>query len=213
MDLLASFVEAALHLDRYVLTILQAYGMWVYAILFLIIFCETGLVVMPFLPGDSLLFVLGTLCGAGALQIEFILPLLMVASFAGDNTNYWIGRLAGSRLVAGTTPVLFDRKHLVKTQDFYKKHGGKTVVLARFLPVVRTFAPFVAGIGLMRYQLFVVFSAVGSIAWIGCFVFGGYFLGAMQVVKDNLTLATSAVIAISFVPALREFILHRMRRK
>jgi len=213
VDLLASFVEAALHLDRYILTILQAYGMWVYAILFLIIFCETGLVVMPFLPGDSLLFVLGTLCGAGALQIEFILPLLMVASFAGDNTNYWIGRLAGSRLVAGTTAVLFDRKHLVKTQDFYKKHGGKTVVLARFLPVVRTFAPFVAGIGLMRYQLFVVFSAVGSIAWIGCFVFGGYFLGAMQVVKDNLTLATSAVIAISFVPALREFILHRMRRK
>lgn len=209
MELLASFIDIALHLDVHLLAIMQAYGMWIYAILFLIIFCETGLVVMPFLPGDSLLFVVGALCGVGALEIKLVLPLLMAASFSGDSTNYWIGRLVGMRLVKRANSRFLKHEHLEKTHAFYKKHGGKAILFARFLPIVRTFAPFVAGIGLMRYRLFMLFSALGSIAWISLFTLGGYFLGNIPVVKNNLTLMVVIVIVISFLPALREFIRHR----
>ena len=209
MELLASFIDIVLHLDVHLLAIMQAYGMWIYAILFMIIFCETGLVVMPFLPGDSLLFVVGALCGIGALEIKLVLPLLMVASFSGDNTNYWIGRLVGMRLVKRANSRFLKHEHLEKTHMFYKKHGGKAILFARFLPIVRTFAPFVAGIGLMRYRIFMLFSALGSIAWISLFTLGGYFLGNIPVVKDNLTLMVVIVIVISFLPALREFIRHR----
>ena len=207
--MLASFIDIVLHLDVHLLAIMQAYGMWIYAILFMIIFCETGLVVMPFLPGDSLLFVVGALCGIGALEIKLVLPLLMVASFSGDNTNYWIGRLVGMRLVKRANSRFLKHEHLEKTHMFYKKHGGKAILFARFLPIVRTFAPFVAGIGLMRYRIFMLFSALGSIAWISLFTLGGYFLGNIPVVKDNLTLMVVIVIVISFLPALREFIRHR----
>ena len=209
MELLASFIDIVLHLDVHLLAIMQAYGMWIYAILFLIIFCETGLVVMPFLPGDSLLFVVGALCGAGALEIKLIMPLLMAASFSGDSTNYWIGRLVGMRLVKRANSRFLKHEHLEKTHVFYKKHGGKAILFARFLPIVRTFAPFVAGIGLMRYRTFMLFSALGSIVWISLFTLGGYFLGNIPVVKDNLTLMVVIVIVISFLPALREFIRHR----
>ena len=188
---------------------MQAYGMWIYAILFIIIFCETGLVVMPFLPGDSLLFVVGALCGVGALEIKLVLPLLMAASFSGDSTNYWIGRLVGMRLVKRTNSRFLKHEHLEKTHVFYRKHGGKAILFARFLPIVRTFAPFVAGIGLMRYRLFILFSALGSVAWISLFTLGGYFLGNIPVVKNNLTLMVVIVIIISFLPALLEFIRHR----
>ena len=207
--MLTSFIDIVLHLDVHLLAIMQAYGMWIYAILFMIIFCETGLVVMPFLPGDSLLFVVGALCGVGALEIKLVLPLLMVASFSGDNTNYWIGRLVGMRLVKRANSRFLKHEHLEKTHMFYKKHGGKAILFARFLPIVRTFAPFVAGIGLMRYRIFMLFSALGSIAWISLFILGGYFLGNIPVVKDNLTLMVVIVIVISFLPALREFIRHR----
>ena len=209
MELLTTFIDIVLHLDVHLLAIMQAYGMWIYVILFLIIFCETGLVVMPFLPGDSLLFVVGALCGVGALEIKLILPLLMAASFLGDSTNYWIGRLVGMRLVKRANSRFLKHEHLEKTHVFYKKHGGKAILFARFLPIVRTFAPFVAGIGLMRYRLFMVFSALGSVAWISLFTFGGYFLGNIPVVKDNLTLMVVIVIVFSFLPALREFIRHR----
>lgn len=209
MELIATFIDIVLHLDVHLLAIMQAYGMWIYVILFLIIFCETGLVVMPFLPGDSLLFVVGALCGVGALEIKLILPLLMAASFLGDSTNYWIGRLVGMRLVKRANSRFLKHEHLEKTHVFYKKHGGKAILFARFLPIVRTFAPFVAGIGLMRYRLFIVFSALGSVAWISLFTFGGYFLGNIPVVKDNLTLMVVIVIVFSFLPALREFIRHR----
>lgn len=209
MELIATFIDIVLHLDVHLLAIMQAYGMWIYVILFLIIFCETGLVVMPFLPGDSLLFVVGALCGVGALEIKLILPLLMAASFLGDSTNYWIGRLVGMRLVKRANSRFLKHEHLEKTHVFYKKHGGKAILFARFLPIVRTFAPFVAGIGLMRYRLFMVFSALGSIAWISLFTFGGFFLGNIPVVKDNLTLMVVIVIVLSFIPALREFIRHR----
>ena len=208
MDLLSAFVDIVLHLDTHLLSLTQQYGMLVYAILFLIIYCETGLVVTPFLPGDSLLFVAGALCGMGALQLELLAPLLMLAAFSGDNTNYWIGRLVGMRLLNRTNG-LIKREHIDKTHAFYEKHGGKTILLARFLPIIRTFAPFVAGIGLMRYRLFMMFSALGSLAWIGSLTVAGYLFGNIPVIKNNLTLMILGIIVISLLPALGEFIRHR----
>jgi membrane-associated protein len=208
MDLLAAFIDIVLHLDAHLLALTQQYGMWVYAILFLIIFCETGLVIAPFLPGDSLLFVAGALCGLGALRLEWLAPLLMLAAFSGDNTNYWIGRLIGMRLLNHSNR-LIKREHLDKTHTFYEKHGGKTILFARFLPIVRTFAPFVAGIGLMRYRLFVLFSALGSLAWIGSLSVAGYFFGNIPVIKNNLTLMILGIVIVSFLPAIIEFIRHR----
>ncbi len=208
MELLAWFLDIVLHLDTHLLALTQEYGMWVYAILFLIIYCETGLVVTPFLPGDSLLFVAGALCGLGALQLELLAPLLIVASFSGDNTNYWIGRLIGMRLLKRTNG-LIKREHIDKTHAFYEKHGGKTIIAARFLPIVRTYAPFVAGIGLMRYRLFMLFSALGSLVWVGSLTVAGYFFGNIPIVKNNLTLMILGIIAISLLPAVIEFLRHR----
>lgn len=212
MELLATFIDIVLHLDVHLLALTQEYGVWVYGILFLIIFCETGLVVTPFLPGDSLLFVAGALCGMGALELGLLLPLLMLASFSGDNTNYWIGRLVGVRLVRYANGRVLKREHLEITHAFYEKHGGKTILFARFLPIVRTFAPFVAGIGMMHYRLFVVFSVLGAVAWIGLFTVGGYFFGNIPVIKDNLTLMVLVIIFVSVLPALIKFIQHRRRR-
>jgi membrane-associated protein len=209
VDLLAAFIDIVLHLDAQLLALTHQYGVWVYAILFLIIYCETGLVIAPFLPGDSLLFVAGALCGMGALQLEWLAPLLVLAAFSGDNTNYWIGRLVGLRLLNRANPKLIKREHLAKTHAFYEKHGGKTIIFARFLPIIRTFAPFVAGIGLMRYRLFVMFSALGSVAWISSLTVTGYYFGNIPVVKENLTLIIVGIIVISLLPALYEFIRHR----
>jgi len=209
MDLLASFLDIILHLDARLLALTQLYGVWVYAILFLIIYSETGLVIAPFLPGDSLLFVAGALCGMGALQLEWLVPLLVLAAFSGDNTNYWVGRLVGMRLLKRVNARLIRREHLDRTHAFYEKHGGKTVILARFLPIIRTFAPFVAGIGMMRYRLFVLFSALGSVAWITSLTVAGYLFGNIPVVKNNLTLIIVGIIVISLLPAISEFIRHR----
>lgn len=208
MDLLALFIDIVLHLDKHLLALTQEYGIWIYAILFLIIYCETGLVVMPFLPGDSLLFVAGALCGLGALQLEWLAPLLIVAAFSGDNTNYWIGRLVGVRLLKSSNG-LIKREHIDKTHAFYEKHGGKTVMFARFLPIIRTFAPFVAGIGLMHYRLFMLYSALGSLLWIGSLTVAGYFFGNIPIIKDNLTLMILGIIVVSLLPAISEFIRHR----
>jgi membrane-associated protein len=207
MDLLASLIDIVLHLDAHLLALTQQYGMWVYGILFLIIFCETGLVITPFLPGDSLLFVAGALCGMGALQMDIVIPLLVLAAFVGDNTNYWIGRLVGAKLLGRTK--LIKREHIDKTHAFYERHGGKTILLARFLPIVRTFAPFVAGIGLMRYRLFVAFSALGSVFWIGSLTLAGYLFGNIPVVKNNLTLIILGIMAVTLLPAIMEVIRHR----
>src|SRR5512146_2921821 len=193
MDLLHSLLDIILHLDAHLLALTQEYGIWVYAILFLIIFSETGLVVAPFLPGDSLLFVAGALCGMGALQIEWLAPVLMLAAFGGDNTNYWIGRLIGMRLLRRTKG-LIKREHIDKTHAFYEKHGGKTILFARFLPIVRTFAPFIAGIGLMRYRLFMMYSALGSVAWIGSLTVAGYLFGNIPFIKNNLTALILGII-------------------
>jgi membrane-associated protein len=210
VELFTAFIDIVLHLDVHLLKLTAEYGVWVYAILFLIIFCETGLVVTPFLPGDSLLFVAGALCGMGALQLEWLIPLLVLAAFGGDNANYWIGRLVGMRLLRRTNG-LIKREHIDKTHAFYEKHGGKTIIFARFLPIVRTFAPFVAGIGLMRYRLFMLYSALGSIAWIGGLSIAGYLFGNIPWVKSNLTAIILGIIVISFLPAIRELIRHRRR--
>ncbi len=204
--MLAGLVDIILHLDAHLLALTQQYGVWVYAILFLIIYSETGLVIAPFLPGDSLLFVAGALCGMGALQLEWLAPLLILAAFGGDNTNYWVGRLVGMRLLKHAGARFIRREHIDKTHAFYEKHGGKTVVLARFLPIIRTFAPFVAGIGVMRYRKFVLFSALGSVAWITSLTVAGYLFGNIPVVKNNLTMIILGIIVISILPAISEFI-------
>lgn len=209
MDLLAALLDIILHLDTHLLALTQQYGMWVYGILFLIIFSETGLVVAPFLPGDSLLFVAGALCGMGSLELQILVPLLMLAAFCGDNTNYWIGRLVGLKLFTRADSRFFKHEHLDKTHAFYEKHGGKMILFARFLPIIRTFAPFVAGVGRMSYRLFLTFSALGSVAWISCFVALGFFFGNIPAIKNNLTLMVLAIVFISLLPAIREFIRHR----
>jgi membrane-associated protein len=212
MELLTSFIEIVLHLDAHLLVLVQEYGMWIYAILFGIIFAETGLIVTPFLPGDSLLFVIGALCGMGSLELQVAMPLLILAAFMGDNTNYWVGRLIGLRLLNHPNQRLIKHEHLEKTHAFYEKHGGKTVIFARFLPIIRTFAPFVAGIGTMNYRLYLMFSALGSLSWIGSLMLAGYFFGNIPLVKDNLVLMILAIIFISFIPAILEFIKHRRRQ-
>jgi membrane-associated protein len=209
MELLSGFLDIVLHLDAHLLALVQEYGVWVYAILFVIIFAETGLVVAPFLPGDSLLFVTGALCGMGSLDLQILMPLLIVAAFSGDNTNYWVGRLLGLRLLNHASQKLIKHEHLEKTHLFFDKHGGKTIIFARFLPIIRTFAPFVAGIGTMNYRSFVMFSVAGSVAWIGSLTIAGYFFGNIPVIKNNLTLMILAIIVISFIPAILEFIKHR----
>ncbi len=212
MDLFAAFVDIVLHLDTHLLSLIQQYGDLVYAILFLIIFSETGLVVAPFLPGDSLLFVAGALCGMGSMALHILTPLLMLAAFSGDNTNYWIGRLVGLKLFKRPGSRVFKREHLDKTHVFYEKHGGKTILFARFLPIIRTFAPFVAGVALRSYRLFLLFSALGSVFWVGSFMALGYFFGNIPVIKNNLTLMVVGIVFISFLPAIREFIRHGRQR-
>jgi len=183
---------------------------WVYAILFAIIFAETGLVFAPFLPGDSLLFVAGALCGLDeGLHLHWLMPLLMLAAFSGDNTNYWVGRLIGMRVFQRFEGRLLKREHLDKTHAFYEHHGGKTILFARFMPIIRTFAPFVAGIGLMRYRLFVLYSAAGSLAWIGSLTLAGFFFGNIPLVKNNLTVIILGVILISLLPAILQYIQHK----
>lgn len=213
MEILSSLLDIVLHLDAHLLALVHEYGLWVYAILFAIIFAETGLVVAPFLPGDSLLFVIGALCGMGSLELQIAMPLLIAAAFAGDNTNYWIGRLLGLRLLNKASPRLIRHEHLEKTHAFYEKHGGKTVILARFLPIIRTFAPFVAGIGTMNYRLYVMYSIIGGVTWIGSLTLAGYFFGNIPFIKNNLTLMVLVIVVISFIPAILEFIKHRRRQK
>ncbi len=202
-------LDLILHLDTHLLALVHDYGVWIYAILFAIIFAETGLVVAPFLPGDSLLFVTGALCGMGSLELQVLLPLLLLAAFGGDNTNYWIGRLLGLRLLTHASPRFIKHEHLEKTHQFFDKHGGKTIIFARFLPIIRTFAPFVAGIGTMTYRSFVMFSAMGSLAWIGSLTLAGYFFGNIPVIKNNLTLMIVGIVFVSFIPAILEFLRHR----
>jgi membrane-associated protein len=199
MDFLKDLADLFLHLDRHLAELIAAYGVWTYGILFLIVFCETGLVLTPFLPGDSLLFAAGTFAGMGSLHPVLLPILLFSASVLGDSTNYWVGRYIGPRAFSGTIRFL-RQEHLSATKDFYARHGRKTVILARFLPIVRTFAPFVAGVGQFPYPVFLTYSLIGSVAWVGLFVGGGYFFGNLEVVRQNFSVAVMAIIAISLIP-------------
>lgn len=212
MEMITQFIDVILHLDKYLSVFLSNYGAWVYALLFGIIFAETGFVVTPFLPGDSLLFVAGTLAAGHGLDVQWLIPLLIAASFGGDNTNYWIGYHLGPRILRRSDSRLLNRKHLDRTRAFYEKHGGKTILLARFLPIVRTFAPFVAGIGRMPYLRFVSFSFAGSVLWITLFVLAGYFFGHLDVVRKNLTLVMLGIIIVSILPGAIAWLRHRFGR-
>lgn len=209
MEFLATFIDIVLHLDKHLQVLIQNYGVWIYAILFLIIFCETGLVVAPFLPGDSLLFVAGALAATGSMQVHTLVLLLVAASFLGDNTNYWIGRFLGPRVFSRHGSLLFNPGHLERTQGFYDRHGGKTVVIARFIPIVRTFAPFVAGIGRMHVTRFMSFAICGAVLWIGSLVYAGYFFGNIPWVKNNLSLVIIGIVVLSIMPGIVEFLRRR----
>lgn len=209
MEFLLSLLDLVLHLDKFLPALIQQYGTWIYLALFLVIFCETGLVVTPFLPGDSLLFIAGAIAASGAMDPALLVVLLASASFLGDNTNYWIGRLAGPRIFKSNTSRLLNRDYLDKTHQFYEKHGGKAIVLARFFPIIRTFAPFVAGMGSMDYRRFLAFSLSGSLVWVGFFVLGGYFFGNIPVIRDNLTLMMLGIIVFSLLPGIIGYLRHR----
>jgi membrane-associated protein len=203
MELLTTALDLFLHVDRHLVEFAATYGVWVYALLFLIIFLETGVVVTPFLPGDSLLFATGALAAAGVLDVTVVLALLSAAAILGDNMNYAIGRAIGPRVFTESSRFL-KREHLLRTQRFYEKHGGKTVVLARFVPIVRTFAPFVAGVGRMHYPRFLAFDVGGGLLWVWSFGLLGYFFGNQPIVKENFGLAIIAVIVISLLPVVFE---------
>jgi membrane-associated protein len=211
MEWIISLIDFFLHLDQQLNVIIRDYGLWTYLLFFVIIFCETGLVVTPFLPGDSLLFAAGSFAALGALNIGWLAASLSLAAIAGDSTNYWIGRGIGAKLLTGKGSRFINKAYLDRTHSFYEKYGRKTIILARFVPIVRTFAPFVAGLGKMRYSRFITFSVVGSICWIPVFVLGGFYFGNIPVVKRNFTLVIFTIIIISVLPAIIEFLRQRMQ--
>ena len=204
MVILSLFINYILHLDKYLASIIQYFGIWAYVLLFLIIFCETGLVVTPFLPGDSLLFAAATLAAAGALNIWWLFLALCLAAFLGDTANYWIGHYLGAKAFK-KYPKIFKKQYLDKTRRFYDKYGNSTIVLARFVPIVRTFAPFLAGVGKMKYGRFIVYNILGSIIWIGLLLSAGYFFGNLPVVKNNFSMFILLIIIVSFIPLIIEF--------
>jgi membrane-associated protein len=204
--LLKNYIDVILHLDKYLNGIFQDYGLWIYFILFLIIFCETGLVVTPFLPGDSLLFAVGALAAGNGLKIEWLIPSLIVAAVTGDAVNYRIGYYFGPKIFRKEGGRLLNRAHLDRTRLFYEKYGGKTIIIARFVPIIRTFAPFVAGIGKMDYWSFTGYNVFGGILWIVSFLAGGYFFGQLPLIKENFTLVILGVIGVSLLPMIVEFL-------
>jgi membrane-associated protein len=211
MDLLRSVIDLFLHLDQHLSRVIADYGVWTHLILFLIVFAETGLVVTPFLPGDSLLFAAGTFAALGSLDLWLLVVLLIGAAILGDTVNYWVGAWIGPRAFSGN--VRFLRKdYLDRTHAFYEKHGGKTIILARFVPIIRTFAPFVAGVGAMSYPRFITYNIVGAVLWVGLFVPAGYFFGNIPAVRKNFTLVILAIIALSVVPIALEAIRGRRSR-
>lgn len=199
MDLIRQFVDFFLHLDVHLGEIIRNYGTWTYGILFLIIFVETGLVVMPLLPGDSLLFAAGTFAALGDLDPWFLCGLLITAAILGDTVNYWIGKAVGPKAFSGNIRFL-KQDYLVKTQRFYEKHGGKTIILARFVPIVRTFAPFVAGVGTMHYPRFLAYNVIGAVVWVTLFVWAGYLFGNIPAVKERFSLVILGIIVVSVLP-------------
>lgn len=204
--MIGTVIDFILHIDQHLTALSAQYGMWIYAILFLIIFCETGLVATPFLPGDSLLFAAGGIAAVGRMNIHIMVLILLVAAILGDAVNFMIGKYFGAKLFSNPDSKIFRRAYLEKTHVFYEKHGGKTIIIARFVPIVRTFAPFVAGMGDMHYGRFIRYNIIGAMAWVLLFSYLGYFFANIPLVKNNLGLVLGAIIVISILPAIIEIV-------
>jgi membrane-associated protein len=210
MELIAQFIDIVLHLDKHLAVLLAQYGSWIYAILFLIVFCETGLVVTPFLPGDSLLFVAGTLAATGGMEIQVLIGVLLSAAVLGDNVNYWIGRWVGTRVLHwGANSRFFNRAAYDRTHAFYERYGGMTMTIARFVPLVRTFAPFVAGVARMTYPRFFAFDLLGGIVWVFALSLAGYWFGNLPLVRNNLSFVILGIVALSVLPMAVGYLRHR----
>jgi len=209
MEIVINFIDFFIHLDRYLNLLISNFGVWTYLIIFLIIFCETGLVVTPVLPGDSLLFGLGAFAAADALKLEWLLLTLSTAAVAGDTVNYAIGKFVGPHVFHQEKSRFFKKEYLDRTHRFYERYGGKTIIVARFVPIVRTFAPFVAGIGSMTYSRFLAYNVIGGLAWVALFILGGYYFGNLSLVKENFTLVILAIIVVSIMPGIVEFVRRR----
>jgi membrane-associated protein len=213
MEMILKFFDILLHLDKYINVVIQDYGQWTYLILFLIVFCETGLVVTPFLPGDSLLFVAGAFAALGSLNLFWVLVLLSVAAILGDTINYWVGNYIGPKVFQMQNSRIFKKEYLDRTHQFYEKYGPITIVIGRFVPIIRTFAPFLAGVGSMTYGKFLTYNVVGGIFWIFSFTLGGYFFGNLPFVKKNFTFVIFAIIIISVMPTVIEYYRQRKAAK
>ncbi|HOE13717.1 MAG TPA: DedA family protein [Candidatus Saccharicenans sp.] len=213
MDFIEKFIDILIHVDRYISQFIDQFGIWTYLVLFLVIFAETGLVITPFFPGDSLLFAAGAIAAIGDLNIINLFLLLSLAAFLGNLSNYWIGYKIGPEIFKKERSRLFNKNYLNRTHEFYEKHGSITIVIARFMPFIRTFAPFVAGIGKMTYFKFLIYSLVGSVMWVALFLFGGYYFGNISVVKENFSLVIIAIIVISLIPAAISYIHSRKGSK
>ncbi len=211
MEFLTTLIDIALHLDQHLQVLVANYGAWVYLILFLIIFCETGLVVTPFLPGDSLLFVAGAVAAAGGMNVHLLVVLLFIAAVLGDAVNYAVGHYLGPRVFASRESRWLNPKHLERAHAFYERHGGKTIIIARFVPIIRTYAPFVAGAASMSYPRFALYNITGGALWVTSLAYAGYFFGNIPVIKDNLTLVIIAIIILSILPGVIEYLRHRNR--
>jgi membrane-associated protein len=215
MELFSTLADFILHIDRHLQVLASEYGIWLYGILFLIVFCETGLVVMPLLPGDSLLFAAGSLAAIPMSQLSphWLFAIFTSAALLGDTVNYWIGRSLGTKVFHFEKSAFFNPAHLHKTHSFFEKYGGKTIIIARFIPIVRTFTPFVAGIGAMPYPRFIMFSIAGALLWVGVFSYGGYYFGQLPVIKANLKLMIVGIIVVSLMIPAIEFVKHRLRSR
>lgn len=209
MELLALFIDLVVHLDDHLQALVAAYGAWIYLILFLIVFCETGLVVTPFLPGDSLLFVAGAIAAAGGMNIHLMVVLLIIAAILGDAVNYSVGHYIGPRVLKDRNSRWLNPKHLERAHEFYERHGGKTIIIARFVPIVRTYAPFVAGAASMPYPRFALYNVTGAIVWVVSLGYAGYFFGNIPLIKDNLTVVIIVIIILSIMPGVVEYLRHR----
>ncbi|MCU0842642.1 MAG: DedA family protein [Thiobacillaceae bacterium] len=209
MELLTLFIDIVLNLDQYLATFVQEHGPWVYALLFLIVFMETGFVVTPFLPGDSLLFVAGAIAAAGGMEVEWLMLTLIVAALCGDNVNYWVGRLLGPKVFSFEGSRWLKRENLEHTHAFMERHGPKAIIIARFVPIVRTFVPFVCGIGRLTYARFLTYSVIGALLWVGLLVPAGYLFGNIPLVKNNLSAVILLIILLSLLPGMLEYLRHR----
>jgi membrane-associated protein len=212
MNIILNLINLFLHLDKYLGEIIQNYGTWTYLLMFFVIFMETGFVVTPFLPGDSLIFAAGAFAGLGYLNLGILFAVLALAAIAGDTANYWIGHFIGPRAFSGNVRFL-KKEYLDRTHAFYEKHGGKTIIIARFIPIIRTFAPFVAGVGAMTYPKFIAYNVIGGMAWVALFTFGGYFFGNLPMVQENFSFVILAIIFISILPAIIEVIRGRQEAR